>query len=179
MQNATVIALVISLAFCSSCSLGPAQTTERPLPANTRQPTSIASPVPADTVSPSNTPEPSHTPGPTETPEPTDTPVPTPTDTATPLPIFALSGVVFFDYNGNGVQDDQEPPIPDATVQVGDLIAMSAPDGTYDLEGVHEGKREVKVFADEFSYVSLSPAAFQSSNRPVSVTIDVPLPNWT
>jgi murein DD-endopeptidase MepM/ murein hydrolase activator NlpD len=80
--------------------------------------------------------------------------------------------VVFFDYNGNGVQDGDEPPIPDAKVQVGGLTAVSAADGTYSLKNVPHGRRAVAVSAEGFRYVSLSLGAFQASGRPVSLEVD-------
>jgi murein DD-endopeptidase MepM/ murein hydrolase activator NlpD len=80
--------------------------------------------------------------------------------------------VVFFDYNGNGVHDDHEPPVPDATVQVGDLTATSAPDGSYTMEAVPKGEQAVKVSAEDFRYISLSLEAFQSSDRSIPLTID-------
>jgi murein DD-endopeptidase MepM/ murein hydrolase activator NlpD len=79
--------------------------------------------------------------------------------------------MVFFDYNGNGIWDDHEPAIQDATVQVGDLTAVSAPDGTYTLVGVPQGQRAVTVSAEGFRYLSLSSAAFQPLNRTTSLTI--------
>jgi murein DD-endopeptidase MepM/ murein hydrolase activator NlpD len=56
-------------------------------------------------------------------------------------------------------------------VQVGHLTSVSAPDGTYSLEGVPQGQQAVRVSANGFRYLSLSPAAFQRSDSPVSLTI--------
>jgi len=110
----------------------------------------------------------------TSTAIPTETMAPTPTATAspTPIPTFTLSGVVFFDYNGNGVRDDGEPPIPGATVQIGALATNTGPDGSYTLEGVPRGNQQVGLSAPGFRYVSLSLDAFQSSGRPVRLMID-------
>jgi len=41
--------------------------------------------------------------------------------------------VVFFDYNGNGIRDEGEPPISGAKVQVGSLTAATGPDGSYTI----------------------------------------------
>jgi hypothetical protein len=54
----------------------------------------------------------------TATPEPTNTP--TRTTTSTPSPTFTLSGIVFFDRNGNGIQDPGEFPIGTVEVAVQD-----------------------------------------------------------
>jgi murein DD-endopeptidase MepM/ murein hydrolase activator NlpD len=108
----------------------------------------------------------------TATPTPQPTITPTPTATPTPIPTFTLSGAVFFDYNGNGIRDEGEPPIPGAKVQVGSLIATAGPDGSYTLKGVPQGKQQVRLSAPDFRYISLSVEAFQPAERPVSVTVE-------
>ena len=85
--------------------------------------------------------------------------------------IFTLSGTVFFDYNGNGVQDGGEPPIPGASIRVGSLSTTTAQDGIYAIQGVTAGIQQVRVSADGFRYLSLSVAAFQPVDRPVNVAI--------
>jgi len=123
---------------------------------------------------PAPTPTPSATPLPTATATPTSAPTSTPTPTATPTPIptFVLSGIVFFDYNGNGIRDEGEPPIPGAKVQVGSLTATAGPDGSYVLKGVPRGKQQVRLSAPGFRYISLSVEAFQPVERPVPVTVE-------
>jgi len=79
--------------------------------------------------------------------------------------------VVFFDYNGNGMQDVNEPAIPGAVIEVGDLRATSGSAGIYALQGVPEGKQAVTVSAEGFRYVSLSLEAFQSIEQPVTVGV--------
>jgi len=90
-----------------------------------------------------------------------------PTPTPTPLPTFTLSGVIFFDYNGNGVHDAQEPPIPSATIQARALVATSGEEGSYALQGVPQGQRQVKLAASGFRYISLSLEAFQAIGEPM------------
>jgi hypothetical protein len=80
--------------------------------------------------------------------------------------------VVFFDYNGNGIRDEGEPPIPGAKVQVGSLTATTGPDGSYTLKGVPRGKQQVRLSAPGFRYISLSVEAFQLAERPVTVTVE-------
>jgi murein DD-endopeptidase MepM/ murein hydrolase activator NlpD len=80
--------------------------------------------------------------------------------------------VVFFDYNGNGIRDEGEPPIPGAKVQVGSLTATAGPDGSYVLKGVPRGKQQVRLSAPGFRYISLSVEAFQPAERPVPVTVE-------
>ena len=141
------------------------------IPTAMAAPTPIATPTvtPAPTATAKSTPTPTSTSAPTATPTPTSTP--TSTATATSAPTYALSGLIFFDYNGNGVQDGGEPPIPGASIRVGSLGTTSAQDGTYAIRGIPAGKRQVRVSAAGFRYLSLSPAAFQPIDQAVSITI--------
>lgn len=80
--------------------------------------------------------------------------------------------MVFFDYNGNGIRDEGEPPIPSAKVQVGSLTATAGPDGSYTLKRVPQGRQQVRLSAPGFRYTSLSVEAFQPVERPVAVTVE-------
>jgi len=71
----------------------------------TLTPTPIVTLMATATPFPTSTPTPSPTLTATPTPLPTSTP--TPTAIPTPVPTFTLSGVVFFDYNGNGDRDTE------------------------------------------------------------------------
>ena len=74
---------------------------------------------------------------------------PPPTPTVVPLP--SLSGRVFFDYNGNGLQDAGEPGIRDVPVCIDSLdsglCATSGADGSYSipLASVPGGTHDVYV----------------------------------
>lgn len=149
----------------------------------------VASPTatpPSQIVVPTITPteEPSPTPSPTETTtlQPSPTPVPpTPTPTSTPLPVHTLSGHVFFDYNGNGLQDDGEPGIQDAAVCIDSLesalCSISGPNGSYSIANVPAGSHQVYVQgptegpATAFRYISLSLAAFQEITTAIPLTV--------
>jgi hypothetical protein len=128
------------------------------------------------TTQPANTPVPTRTSTATETLEPTDRPAPTPTDTPTPtaapVPSFTLSGVVFFDHNGNGAQDGDEPVVPDAVIEVGILTVTTGLDGRYALQDIPEGDQYVRLSAPGFRYIALSLEAFQSTDQPVLLAID-------
>jgi len=95
-----------------------------------------------------------------------------PTPAVTPAPAFVLSGIVFFDRNGNGARDDGEPAIPDATIQVGGLVATTAADGSYAVRGVTGGEQSVRLSAPGFRHVSLSSNAAQSIDEPVNLVVD-------
>lgn len=97
---------------------------------------------------------------------------PAPASKSSPVPTFTLTGIVFFDCNGNGVRDDNEPVIANATVQVGRLSAAVSSDGRYILRGVPKGTQQVRLLAPSFRYVSLSPDFIQPSAKSVSVVVD-------
>lgn len=80
--------------------------------------------------------------------------------------------MVFFDYNGNGVQDANEPAIPGAVIQVGDRSTISDSDGSYILAGVSKGNHAVRVSAEGFRYLALSLEAFQPTQQAVALTTD-------
>ncbi|NOZ29170.1 MAG: hypothetical protein GXP39_14130 [Chloroflexi bacterium] len=82
-------------------------------------------------------------------PTPTPTATPTPTPTATPVP-GSISGTVWFDRNGDGVRDPEEPGLVDVTIRLfagntqiastttlgdGSYQFPSLPPGTYRVQG--------------------------------------------
>jgi len=131
---------------------------------------------------------------PTQTPTlpPTATPTPTltPTPTVTPIPIFTLSGVIFFDYNGNGLQDEGEPPIEGveislqkrhrnadeekievsvATNGTGEYLFEDLPAGDYLIDVTSPNENDP---TQAFRYLSLSPGEFQAIEKPLQITIE-------
>jgi murein DD-endopeptidase MepM/ murein hydrolase activator NlpD len=89
---------------------------------------------------------------------------------------------LFFDYNGNGVQDGGEPAVAGALVQlndnVGNVIAETLTDssGDYRLEDVRTGSYNLHVEAEKkFRYICTLPDEF----RAVSDTYTIPLQGTT
>jgi murein DD-endopeptidase MepM/ murein hydrolase activator NlpD len=115
---------------------------------------------------------------PTGTPTLTPTHTPQPTNTPTPRPTYTLSGTVFFDYNGNGLRDEGEPPIEGIPIRVDGLSTSSGPDGKYLIAGVPAGSQHVYVEsptqdpATAFRYISLSLEAFQPIEEPLAVAVN-------
>jgi hypothetical protein len=175
-----LVLFAILMMLLAACAPTPTPTPV-PTPAPTSPAVVLVTPTPlpptATPVPPTATPTPllptaTSTSTATSTPEPTDTPTPVPpTPTLTPMPTFTLSGIIFFDYNGNGVHDAHEPPIPGATVQVGAFVATSGEDGSYTLQGVPQGQGQVKLAAEGFRYISLSLEAFQAIEEPVELAV--------
>jgi len=92
--------------------------------------------------------------------------------------LASLQGRLFFDYNGNGVQDGEEPAVTGAAIQLRDLagaiIAETFTDssGDYKLEDIKAGSYRVRVVADKrFGYMCMSLSEF----RKVSEDYDIPL----
>lgn len=160
-------AILAPIALFAACA-GPTAT---PIPTPTA---TQALPTPTSTPPPP-TPTAALIPTPTNT--PTAIPSPIPTSTPTPIPTYTLSGIIFFDYNGNGIQDQGEPPIKGVPITVGSLGTTSGADGSYSLEGVPAGSQAVYVksptqeTATAFRYISLSLEAFQPIEEPIRVTV--------
>lgn len=105
----------------------------------------------------------------------TSTETQTTTETAR---LASVYGRLFFDYNGNGVQDGEEPAVTGAKVQLrdrtGKVVAEAVTDsaGDYKLEDVVAGSYKLFVQADErFGYMCTSREEFRS----VRESYDVPL----
>ena len=92
--------------------------------------------------------------------------------------LASVYGKLFFDYNGNGLQDRDEPAIAGALVQLKDsaakLVAEDRTDssGDYTLEDVKAGSYKLHLEADKrFTYMCTSPNEF----RVVTDDYDLPL----
>jgi len=107
--------------------------------------TETLTPTPTDTATPTGTltptPTASHTATPTGTPTPTPTDTATPTDTLTPTPIIygAIGDYVWFDQNGDAIQDPTESGLPGVVVtltnQVGLMLTTTTnADGYYSFD---------------------------------------------
>lgn len=107
------------------------------------------------------------------TPSPTATLDPTTSTPSTPAAVhrFDLSGVIFFDYNGNGTRDSIEPPIPNVKIRVENIETESEGDGSYVIKSIPEGYIDVEFSADGFTYISLSRREFKPITQLVTLKI--------
>jgi len=67
---------------------------------------------------------------PTSVPTSTATPTVTPTATPTPIPLYQVIFQAFHDYNGNGQQDSEEPPLSGITISTAAKSCATGNDGT-------------------------------------------------
>jgi len=89
-----------------------------------------------------------------------------------PIPVPAdvkLFGVIFFDYNGDGSRQANEPGIIGARVSVGSESTSAQCNGVYYFRNLPDGSYNISVRAASFRYISLSTSDF----RPIETTIEV------
>ena len=86
---------------------------------------------------------------------------------------FEVSGTCFFDYNGNGIKNDHEPPLAGISVRIGDREAKTDSSGAYRLTGVPAGHHLVRIVAPpDLTYLSCSLKAFQSLQLPLELDVE-------
>ena len=89
-----------------------------------------------------------------------------------PSPRSSLSGIVFFDLNGDGRRDIQEPPISGASLEVGGRSVLTGSDGRYSLDGLASGAIQVRLKTAGFRFLSLPDGSFQSTENAIAVLVD-------
>jgi len=96
-----------------------------------------------------------------------------------PVQLTSLQGRLFFDYNGNGAQDGEEPPVAGALVQLKDTAGKVAVEtltdssGDYELEDVRAGSYLLCVVADKrFEYMCMSPNEFRAVSDYYGVSLE-------
>jgi hypothetical protein len=111
----------------------------------------------------------------TETTAVTQTLIQTTTETTR---LASLHGRLFFDYDGNGVQEGEEPAVAGALVQLkdgaGSVIAETFTDssGDYKLEDVKAGTYTLDLEADKkFRYMCTSRDEFKAVSDPYAVSL--------
>lgn len=152
-----------------------------PLPPGTGGPNPPSLPVPPQPepspTEPTPTPPVVVVPTPTPTPVPTPTvapPAPTPTPTVAPPTTGSLRGLVFLDFDGNGVQGPNEPGIPNVSVRVTDVngvtaIVITDALGRYRIDDLPPGTATVDVLNE-----TLPPGLSQTAGLDESSAVVVP-----
>jgi len=93
--------------------------------------------------------------------------------------LTSLRGRLFFDYNGNGKQDGEEPAVAGARVQLKDssdnvVVAETVTDssGEYKLEHLKIGGYLLHVVTDKrFTHLCISPSGFRSVSDDLVVSL--------
>ena len=83
-----------------------------------------------------------------------------------------LFGVVFFDYNGDGSQQSDEPGIIGASISVGSQSTSSQCNGVYYFRNLPDGSHNLTVTAAGFRYISRSTGDFSAVETPIVVTVN-------
>lgn len=92
-----------------------------------------------------------------------------------PIPIPAdakLFGVVFFDYNGDGFRQSNEPGIIGANISVGSAFTTSQCNGIYYLYDLPDGVYDLVVTLSGFRYLSVSRSDFRKTGDPVQIIVN-------
>jgi len=100
-----------------------------------------------------------------------------------PVQLASLKGRLFFDYNGNGVQDGEEPAIVGALVQLKDIAgiyiaqAFTESSGDCRLEDVRAGFYKLHLGVDHFSdkqfrHMCTSPDEFRATTDDYDVSLE-------
>lgn len=85
--------------------------------------------------------------------------------------MFRLFGTIFFDYNGNGKQEQNEPAVPNARINLnGSNLTSTNSTGHYEIRQVAEGIHQLKIFPQaNFRYMCESEYEF----RPVKESYEI------
>ncbi len=86
---------------------------------------------------------------------------------------FKLSGKIFFDYNGNGIQERDEPPVPNVLIALdGKNVTATNSTGWYVITSVVEGNHTIKPFPPaRFRYMCESVSEFRSVKESYTITV--------
>lgn len=93
----------------------------------------------------------------------------------TPVSIPAdakLFGVVFFDCNGDGLRQENEPGIIGASISIGDESTSSQCQGVYYFRNLPDGTYNLIVTAPGFRYLSVSRSDFKPAGTPLQVQVN-------
>jgi len=93
--------------------------------------------------------------------------------TVRPATTYRLSGRIFFDYNGNGKQDEGEPAVPNVTVALNGVnVTSTNATGGYTATGVSQGSHRLRVFPpSNFRYLCESDAEFRSVKEYYTISV--------
>jgi hypothetical protein len=87
--------------------------------------------------------------------------------------LFKLFGKIFFDYNGNGKQEENEPPISGVTIALnGYNVTSSNSTGWYVIDKVPYGMNTIRPFPPKnLRYMCESASEFRSVEEPYRVLV--------
>ncbi|MCJ7505486.1 peptidoglycan DD-metalloendopeptidase family protein [Candidatus Bathyarchaeota archaeon] len=93
--------------------------------------------------------------------------------TSKPVVFFKLFGKIFFDYDGNGIQGKNEPPVPNVTIALDNTnLTVTNSTGGYVIDSVPKGYYQIRVFAPKnFRYMCESASEFRTVKETYTVSV--------
>ena len=107
------------------------------------------------------------------------TPVPAPTISS--LPLYSISGRIFFDYNANGEMEAEEPPFGFIPINLNEYAyaTLSDEDGYFQIKDVPAGTYDIRIESPEMvdpsyqlRYITFSNERIKSIENPITIQID-------
>ncbi len=106
--------------------------------------------------------------------------------TSKPVVVFKLFGKIFFDYNGNGIQEKDEPAVPNVAIALdGFNVTVTNSTGWYAITNVANGNHTIRPYPPRnftytygystrlanFRYMCESDAEYRSVDDPYQVSV--------
>ena len=85
--------------------------------------------------------------------------------------LYSLHGVVFHDYDGDGMKDLVEPVIHGARVTVNDFTSSSNQSGIYEIRELPAGRYKMHIEGNSFRHICLSNETILSINTAIGIEI--------
>jgi murein DD-endopeptidase MepM/ murein hydrolase activator NlpD len=88
--------------------------------------------------------------------------------------MFRLSGKIFFDYNGNGKEEKNEPPISGVAISLDNVnLTLTNSTGWYVLDRISKGNHSLRIYGSQnFRYISESDTSFRRSNDAYRIQVE-------
>jgi hypothetical protein len=94
--------------------------------------------------------------------------------TSSPVVTFRVFGKIFFDYNGNGKQEENEPSIANVAVSLDRMNrTITNSTGWYIIDNVSRGQHSLRIYAPKnFRYMCESDAEFSRSDIVYGIRVE-------
>lgn len=79
--------------------------------------------------------------------------------------------MVFFDYNGDGIKQSNEPGIAGVNIFVGNKLTSSQCDGVYYFPNLPDGVYNLTLTSPDFRYISVSKSDVRPIENPIQIAV--------